>query len=1308
MNAEPSTPENDAQLSGLGRALLETVGSKPSSGPWVPPTAEELGKLLLDYEIVKMLGRGGMGAVYMGRQKSLDRPVAIKILSTVLEDADSSFAERFKNEARAMGKLNHPGIVGVYDFGETADGLLYIVMEFVEGTDVARMIAKKGRLHTDHAMAITAHVCDALGYAHERGIIHRDIKPANIMVGYDGVVKVADFGLAKMTHSNASGLTQSGMAMGTLHYMAPEALMLGSSVDHRADIYAVGVMLYQMLTGKIPQGMFKLPSLQIPGLDPRYDGIITKAIMEDREARYQKVGEMRHDLDGILTQPVVRVEPEVSQAPAALPTQARPQRPGGQPYRPQQPVMQPVAKKSGGWLIWAVLGVIALGGGYVWMNLNSPAQQTSASEPPAPAPTEAPTSAPVVSTVTIPSTPASTPPATPTVIPTSPKAAVVRKPWPAGPNFRSEGRFRAWSSVTNDSKLDLTKLQGVDDAVQVYVNSNGWLVLRRTGDVISNLNGADGLKDIKRVCRGNADDFALINRAGGVIPFPQRTDPANRIPDGLGPVKDVYISSFRQVAILEDGSLVAWGTAHDGIDTPGNGEWKDKPVLPPGRKAVAMSNTTAAMGLRTDDGKILRWGDNGGFGRSQGKFDADPGTPFLMNGMALYAVPKTDGPILVANWRGNDPATPFADDIRGRDFIPANNGGKHIVLLDLDGRLVLDPMCPDRSITAALDFVTLAERDLVSVHFSDKSQPATRFLWFDKASSSSPTPSVGAISPTSGSLLAIPDFRTRVANYQKARHSQLAELTTKYRSALTAEKDAATKTGVLAAVTAADAAIANAASFVQVIEQNLTATDVKPLPALATVADPAPPRLIELRDIFVREVEKIETTLVASLDQSLATVQTSLTTAMSLDAAKGVESHRQQIKAAFSTANTRQASTVEVAAPRPAAAGDWPQWRGPNRDDVSTETGLLKQWPAAGPKRLWVNSGAGLGYSGFAIVGNKLYTMGLYDAEERLICLDASTGTKTWETTVGAIYKNGWGDGPRCTPTVADGMVYALGGNGDLVCADATTGTKIWNTSLTKDLGGKLQSWGYTESPLVDAGLVLITPGGGSGAIASLDARTGKVTWQTSGVKEAAQYSSIIPLDLNGQRQYAQLLMTTLVGFSGDGQVLWQTPFPGRTAVIPTPIFKDDIVYVAAGYNAGCKAIKLGGTAPVEVYANTNMVNHHGGVILLDDCLYGHSDKGGWTCQDFKTGAIVWQDRGIGKGAVACADGMLYCLGENDGTIALVPASKNGWNMVSSFKLAATSSQRNPKGKIWTHPVISNGKLYLRDQEFISCYDVKN
>jgi serine/threonine protein kinase len=365
--------------------------SPSSSNPgqsWQPPTSEELQALLPQYEIIALLGRGGMGAVYKGRQIAMDRPVAIKILSNLLDEADASFAERFKKEARAMGRLMHPCIVAAFDFGETADGLLYIVMEFVEGTDVSRMLAQQKRLSTAHAVAITAHVLDALAYAHERGIIHRDIKPANIVVGYDGVVKVADFGLAKMTTAESqSGLTQSGTAMGTLHYMAPEALMVGTSVDHRADIYAVGVMLYQMLTGKVPHGLFELPSLQVPGLDPRYDLIISKAIREDRELRYQSALEMRQALDAILTQPVAVAEVKDIHPPVApkiapnshsgskrQPVSQRGVLPNQQAYRPPPPaVSTPFGKHATSQaMAWMSLLVLAVFGGVFWLVFKQP------------------------------------------------------------------------------------------------------------------------------------------------------------------------------------------------------------------------------------------------------------------------------------------------------------------------------------------------------------------------------------------------------------------------------------------------------------------------------------------------------------------------------------------------------------------------------------------------------------------------------------------------------------------------------------------------------------------------------------------------------------------------------------------------------------------------------------------------------------------------------------------------------------------------------------------------------------------------
>ncbi|MDP1586534.1 MAG: serine/threonine-protein kinase, partial [Prosthecobacter sp.] len=346
----------------MNEALLPTQvsdASKPKNHSTIL-APEALAPFFPQYEILRMLGRGGMGAVYLARQISLNRLVAIKILPADLGESGQNFAERFKNEAQAMAQLSHSGIVAVYDFGQTTNGLLYIVMEYIEGTDVQLMLASQGRLHSAHAMAITAHVCDALQYAHACGIIHRDIKPSNIMVGNNGVVKVADFGLAKMSQGQTTGLTQSGMAMGTPHFMAPEALTLGSAVDQRADIYAVGVMLYQMLTGKLPQGMFEMPSFQVPGLDPRYDRIVARALRDDREMRYQAAAELRHDLDAILTQPVEKTTPEAEEVKALPPVEQRAKKMKPQRLlRVEVGVPMPV-KKSSVWMVASLIGIAAV------------------------------------------------------------------------------------------------------------------------------------------------------------------------------------------------------------------------------------------------------------------------------------------------------------------------------------------------------------------------------------------------------------------------------------------------------------------------------------------------------------------------------------------------------------------------------------------------------------------------------------------------------------------------------------------------------------------------------------------------------------------------------------------------------------------------------------------------------------------------------------------------------------------------------------------------------------------------------------
>ena len=270
-----------------------------------------------------------MGAVYRASQISLDRPVAIKLLPPALWHADAGFAERFRNEARVMARLSHPGIVSVHDFGSTSDRQLYFVMEYVHGTDVARMLLKEKRLAPLHALAITAHVCDALSYAHRNGVIHRDIKPGNVMVDHEGRVKVADFGLAGLAaHESASA--EETMTMGTPDYVAPEALVVGVTVDARADLYALGVMLYEMITGKVPHKNFVPASMKLAGLDGRFDKIIQRALQRDPAKRYATAAEFRADLDRIVSTPVERAKSSPSSSRsrvrgASLPIDSDPQ-----------------------------------------------------------------------------------------------------------------------------------------------------------------------------------------------------------------------------------------------------------------------------------------------------------------------------------------------------------------------------------------------------------------------------------------------------------------------------------------------------------------------------------------------------------------------------------------------------------------------------------------------------------------------------------------------------------------------------------------------------------------------------------------------------------------------------------------------------------------------------------------------------------------------------------------------------------------------------------------------------------------------
>jgi len=395
-------------------------------------------------------------------------------------------------------------------------------------------------------------------------------------------------------------------------------------------------------------------------------------------------------------------------------------------------------------------------------------------------------------------------------------------------------------------------------------------------------------------------------------------------------------------------------------------------------------------------------------------------------------------------------------------------------------------------------------------------------------------------------------------------------------------------------------------------------------------------------------------------------------------------------------------------------AADWPQWRGPDRDGVSKETGLLEAWPEGGPKLLWQRDGLGKGMASVAINGGRIYTLGLVDGRTRLIAVSEKDGGPIWTADVGPGNPNG-------TPTVAGGLVYAVGREGDLVCCDAATGAEKWRRSFPADFGGQMMSgWGYSESPLVDGDRLVCTPGSADAVIVALDALSGAVVWKSPAPadwggdrgKDGAGYSSIVVSHAAGVKQYVQLTGRGVVSVAADdGRVLWTyNRVANGTANIPTPIVKDDLVFCSSGYGTGSALLRVkradGGPAAEEVYflGPKELQNHHGGMIRVGDHIYcGHGHNNGFPmCVEMATGKRTWEEQrgaGTGSAAVVYADGRLYFRYES-GEMALVAADPAGYRLVSHFTLASV------KGKSWPHPVIAGGRLFIRDQESLLCYDV--
>lgn len=399
-------------------------------------------------------------------------------------------------------------------------------------------------------------------------------------------------------------------------------------------------------------------------------------------------------------------------------------------------------------------------------------------------------------------------------------------------------------------------------------------------------------------------------------------------------------------------------------------------------------------------------------------------------------------------------------------------------------------------------------------------------------------------------------------------------------------------------------------------------------------------------------------------------------------------------------------------------ATDWPQWRGPERTAVSSEKALRLDFSST-PKLLWTFKSAGAGYSSPSIVGDVVYCLGSDDEYDFAFALRLDNGELLWRSNLGPVFRESRGNGPRGSPTIDGSLLFCVRGGGEIHCLNVKDGKQRWSKSSRRDFGGKLMSgWGYSESPLVDGDRVIFTPGG-DGAMVALKKETGETIWRAQGLSDDAAHSSPIVAEPFGVRQYINLTRRGVAGVRAtDGKLLW---FYGRTqniAAIPTPIYHDRHVFVTSGYGSGCDLIRLskdGDEFKAEkVYHNTNMINHHGGVVLVNGHIYGHSyeprrEMPGWTCLDLMTGNPKWKlgNKRPGKGSVIAVNDHLFCYDEDTGIVHVGKASPDGWSELGQIKPPTRSSIRTRDNKFWAHPVVAQGRLLIRDQDLIFCFDMR-
>ncbi|MBI5282172.1 MAG: PQQ-like beta-propeller repeat protein [Candidatus Solibacter usitatus] len=383
---------------------------------------------------------------------------------------------------------------------------------------------------------------------------------------------------------------------------------------------------------------------------------------------------------------------------------------------------------------------------------------------------------------------------------------------------------------------------------------------------------------------------------------------------------------------------------------------------------------------------------------------------------------------------------------------------------------------------------------------------------------------------------------------------------------------------------------------------------------------------------------------------------------------------------------------------------DWPQWRGPRRDGLSTETGLLKEWPTAGPRQVWSVQGLGSGYGTVAIADDRIFVQGGQTGKSGVQCLDRASGKLQWQVWLGAEGDNDRGGGPRSTPTVEGDRLWALNESGDLACLDTANGSTHWSMNILRDFKGRNPHWLLSESPLIDGSNLICTPGGRGAGIVAVDKLSGKRAWSSQELSDEPGYASCIAVEVGGVRAITTLTSEAGVGVrASDGKLMWRYEKPANgTANCATPVFGNNKVFYSSAYGTGGGVLALsaagGEVKSSELWFNREMMNHHGGVVLVNGYLYGFSNAI-LTCLEFETGKVMWKDRSVGKGSLTYADGQLYLLGESYAA-GLAEASPAGYKEKGRFRIPEHGYPS------WAHPVVCGGRLYIRNQTQLQCFDI--